>query len=110
MFWLVDMRLHFYFAAMDLFLGLGYSDYICTCQAKRHAQDQRNAGKVELECFVKACFIFIEIVKYQTDLYPDMCLSRRFEFNKSRDLCFAWSSSFVLDQTYTFIQKINPND
>ena len=49
MFWLVDMRLHFYFAAMDLFLGLGYSDYICTCQAKRHAQDQRNAGKVELE-------------------------------------------------------------
>ena len=27
------------------------------------AQDQRNAGKVELECFVKACFIFIEIVK-----------------------------------------------
>ena len=23
MFWLVDMRLHFYFAASDLFLGLG---------------------------------------------------------------------------------------
>ena len=31
MFWLVDMRLHFYFAASDLFLGLGYSDNICTC-------------------------------------------------------------------------------
>ena len=45
-------------------LGLGHSDYICTGQAKRHAQDQRNAGKVELECFVKACFIFIEIAKY----------------------------------------------
>ena len=27
------------------------------------AQDQRNAGKVELECFVKACFLLIEIVK-----------------------------------------------
>ena len=53
-----------YFAASDLFLGLEHSDYICTGQAKRHAQDQRNAGKVELECFVKACFIFIEIVKY----------------------------------------------
>ena len=25
MFWLVDMRLHFYFAASDLFLGHGYS-------------------------------------------------------------------------------------
>ena len=36
---------------------------ICTGQAKWHAQDQRNAGKVELECFVKACFIFIEVVK-----------------------------------------------
>ena len=55
-FWLVDTRLHFYIAASDLFLGLGHSDYICTGQAKRHAQDQRNAGKVELECFVKACF------------------------------------------------------
>ena len=62
MFWLVDMRLYFHFAASDLFLGLGHSDYICTGQAKRHAQDQRNTGKVELECFVKACFIFIEIV------------------------------------------------
>ena len=58
------MRLHFYFAASDLFLGLGYPVYICTGQAKRHAQDQRNAGEVELECVVKACFIFIEIVKY----------------------------------------------
>ena len=46
MFWLVDMRLHFYFAASDLFLGLGHSMYICTGQAKWHAQDQRNAGKV----------------------------------------------------------------
>ena len=66
MFWLVDMRLHFnfHFAASDLFFGLGHSDYICTGQAKWHAQDQRNAaGKVELECFMKACFIFIEIVK-----------------------------------------------
>ena len=59
MFWLVDMRLHFHFAASDLFLGLGHSGYICTGQAKWHAQDQRNADKVELECFVKACFIFI---------------------------------------------------
>ena len=64
MFWLDDMRLHFYPAASDLFLGLGHSDYICIGQAKRHAQDQRNAGKVELECFVKNCLIFIEIVKY----------------------------------------------
>ena len=64
MFWLVDMRLHFYFAASDLFLGPRNSDYICTGQTKRHAQDQRNAGKFELECFVKACFIFIKIVKY----------------------------------------------
>ena len=64
MFWLADMRLHFYFTASDLFLGLGHSEYICTSQAKRHAQDQRNAGKVEIECFAKACFIFIEIVKY----------------------------------------------
>ena len=63
MFWLVDMRLHFHFAASDLFLGLGHSDYICTGQAEWHAQDQRNADKVELESFVKACFIFIEIVK-----------------------------------------------
>ena len=63
MFWLVDIRLHLYFAASDLFLGFGHSDYTCTSQAKRRAQDQRNAGKVELECFVKACFIFIEIVK-----------------------------------------------
>ena len=63
MFWLVDMRLHFHFAASNSFLGLGYSDYICTGQAKWHAQDQRNAGKIELERFVKACFIFIEIVK-----------------------------------------------
>ena len=63
MFLLVDIRLHFYFAASDLFMGLGHSDYICTGQAKRHAQDQRNEGKVELECFLKACFIFIEIVK-----------------------------------------------
>ena len=29
-FWLVDMRLHFHFAASELFLGLGHSDYICT--------------------------------------------------------------------------------
>ena len=43
MFWLVDMRLHFHFAASDLILGLGHSDYICTGQAKWHAQDQRNA-------------------------------------------------------------------
>ena len=63
MFWLIDVRLPFYFAASDLFLGLGHSDYICTGQAKWHAQNQRNAGKVELGCFVKACFIFIEIVK-----------------------------------------------
>ena len=63
MFWLVDMRQHFHFAASYLFLGLGHSDYICTGQAKCHVQDQRNAGKVELECFVKACFIFIQIVK-----------------------------------------------
>ena len=63
MFWLVDTRLHFHFAASSLFLGLGHSDYICTGQAKWHARDQRNAGKVELECFVKACFTFIEIVK-----------------------------------------------
>ena len=62
MFWLVDMRLDYYFAARDLLLGLGHSDYICTGQTKRRAQDQRNAGKVALECFVKACFIFIEIV------------------------------------------------
>ena len=35
MFWLVaDMRLHFHFAASNLFLGLGNSDYICTGQAK----------------------------------------------------------------------------
>ena len=47
MFWLVDIRLHSYFAASDLFLGLGHSDYVCTGQAKRHAQDQRNAGEVE---------------------------------------------------------------
>ena len=59
---------------------------------------------------MKACFIFIEIVKNKTYLYLNLCLSRRFEFNKSRDLCFAWSCSFVLDQTYTFIQKITPND
>ena len=64
MFWLVDMRVHFYFSASDLLLVLGHSDYICTGQAKLHAQDQRNAGKVEMECFVKVCFIFIEIVKY----------------------------------------------
>ena len=32
MLWLVDMRLHFYFAASDFFLGLGHSDYICTGQ------------------------------------------------------------------------------
>ena len=62
MFWLVDTRLHFYFAVSDLFLGLGHSDYICTGQAKRHVQDQRHAGKVELKCFVKTCFIFIEIL------------------------------------------------
>ena len=64
MFWLVGKRLHFYFAASDLFLGLRHSDYICTGQAKRLAQDQRNAGKFEPECFVKAYFIFIQIVKY----------------------------------------------
>ena len=63
MFWLADMRLHICFAASDLFLWLGHSDYICTGQAKWHSQDQRNTGKAELECFVKACFIFIEIVK-----------------------------------------------
>ena len=63
MFWLVDMRLHFHFAVSDLFLALGHSDDICTGQGKWHAQDQRNAGKVELECFVKACFRFIETVK-----------------------------------------------
>ena len=65
MVWLDDTRLHFHFAASNLFLGLEHSDNICTGQAKRHTQDedQRNAGKVELECFVKACFIFIEIVK-----------------------------------------------
>ena len=28
MFWLADMRLHFYFAASNLFLGLWHSDYI----------------------------------------------------------------------------------
>ena len=38
MFWLVDTRLHFYFAANDLFLGLGHSDYICTGQAKRQSK------------------------------------------------------------------------
>ena len=44
------MRLHFYFAASDLFLGLGHSDNIpvYTGQAKRHAQEQRNAGKLKL--------------------------------------------------------------
>ena len=30
MFWLVDTRLHFHFAASDLFLGLGHSDYLIT--------------------------------------------------------------------------------
>ena len=30
MFWLVDTRLHFHFAAGDLFLGLRHSDYLIT--------------------------------------------------------------------------------
>ena len=33
MFWLANMRRLFYFAASDLFLGLGHSDYVCTGQA-----------------------------------------------------------------------------
>ena len=70
MLWLVHMRLHFHFAASDLFLGLGHSDYICTGQTKWHTQDPRIAGKVEMECFVKACFIFIEIVKKLNSLIP----------------------------------------
>ena len=62
-FWLVDHETTFSLCGKQFVLGLGHTDYICTGQAKWHAQDQRNAGKVELECFVKACFIFIEIVK-----------------------------------------------
>ena len=95
MFWLVDMRLHFHFAANDLFLRLGHSNYICTGQAKWHAQDQRNASNVELECFVKACFIFIEISKKLNSLIPGHVFVTYSEFNKSRDICFAWSCSFV---------------
>ena len=52
MFWLVDMRLHFYFAASDLSLGLGQSDYICTGQAKRYAQDQRMRVKLSWSVFI----------------------------------------------------------
>ena len=64
MFWLVDKtETTFSLCGERFVLGARAFDYICTGQAKWHAQDQTNAGKVELECFVKACFIFIETVK-----------------------------------------------
>ena len=60
--------------------------------------------------FCESLFYIHGNSKKLNSLIPGHVLSRRFEFNKSRDLCFAWSCSFALDQPYTFIQKINPND
>ena len=49
MFWLVDMRLQFYFAASDLFLELGYSDYIYVHVRQNYGAPE---GTRKLKCWL----------------------------------------------------------
>ena len=63
MFWLiVDMRLHFHFAASDLFL-IGIP--ITYVQVRQNGMPKIKQMQVKLNwsVCVKACFIFLEIVK-----------------------------------------------
>ena len=63
MFWLVDMRLHFHFAASNLFLGLGHSDYNVQVRQNGMPKIKEMQVKLSWSVFVKACFVFMEIVK-----------------------------------------------
>ena len=51
MFWLVDMRLHFYFAASDLFLVLGHSE-ITYVQVRQNGMPKIKEMQVKLNSSV----------------------------------------------------------